>query len=34
MLAAPNTMTSTSMALRPWVEAWIAGTPGFVTAGP
>lgn len=34
MLGAPQTMTSSSVVLRPWVEAWVAGTPGFATAGP
>ena len=34
MLGAPTTMTSTGVVLRPWVEAWAAGTNDFVTTGP
>jgi hypothetical protein len=34
MLGAPTTMTSTGVVLRPWVEAWAAGTNAFVTTGP
>ncbi len=34
MLGQPNTMTSTNVVLRPWVEAWANGTAAFTTVGP
>lgn len=34
MLGAPQTTTSTSVVLRPWVEAWVDGGAGFTTVGP
>jgi hypothetical protein len=34
MLVTPGKQTSTGVTLRPWVEAWAAGTSGFTTVGP
>jgi hypothetical protein len=34
LLGEPNTMTSTQVSLRTWVDAWATGGFAFATVGP